>query len=408
MIVLKAPLNICAKVKLPASKSISNRALIVQALCGERSGLQNLSNADDTLLLQQALQSDNELIDVGAAGTTMRFLTAYFAAKAGRTVFLTGSERMKQRPIGVLVEALRQMGANIDYVEKEGFPPLRIVGTTMRGGQLAVEAGISSQYISALLLIAPALKEGVTLTLTKRRVSLPYIEQTIQLMRNFGAKVQWRGDAMIEIFPSNYRMTDFTVENDWSAASYWYEIAALCSQATVTMEGLCKKSLQGDSKVANLFERLGVNSFFDGDVVKIINQGKCVKNFNYNFIDQPDLVQTFAVTCCLKNIPFCFTGVDNLALKETDRLLALCAELRKLGYILVIEGSGTLLWNGERCTPQERPVIDTYKDHRMAMALAPSCLAFPEIVIADEGVVSKSYPGFWDEFEKVGFVIKNV
>ncbi|MDR2683209.1 MAG: 3-phosphoshikimate 1-carboxyvinyltransferase [Dysgonamonadaceae bacterium] len=393
---IQAPSRVQATVRLPASKSISNRVLILNALSNSPYAVENLSDSDDTRVLQQALQSAGPGFDIGAAGTSMRFLTAYLSQlpPPGRPFpwTITGSERMKNRPIGLLVEALRRCGAEIEYLGKEGFPPLRIRGKRLPGGTVHLDGGVSSQYISALLMIAPGLQNGLRLCLEGRVISQPYIRMTLGLMEQFGVQAHVH-PPVIEIPPQNYRPLPFRVESDWSAASYWQEIQALAPEnSRIELLGLEKNSLQGDAKVESLFEQLSAHPGGSG----------C---FSYDFVDEPDLAQTLVVTCCLTQIPFRFTGLQSLRIKETDRLAALQTELRKLGYVLHIASGHVLEWTGERCTPEPQPIIATYEDHRMALAFAPVCLKTGSIRIAHPEVVGKSYPRYWDDLAAAGFII---
>jgi 3-phosphoshikimate 1-carboxyvinyltransferase len=387
---LQAPSVIQTEIRLPASKSISNRALILNALSQSPYPIENLSDSDDTKVLEKALQSSATDFDIGAAGTSMRFLTACLSQRPGsRPYTLTGSERMKNRPIGLLVDALRQCGAEIDYLEQTGFPPLRIHGKQLRGGTLVLNGGVSSQYISALLMIAPCLEEGLVLHLEGNLISTPYIRMTLGLMEKFGIKAHWT-DTVIEISPQTWRPVPFRVESDWSAASYWFEIQALApAHSQIKLIDLDKNSLQGDAKVESLFEQLRYRAGF----------------FRYDFVNEPDLAQTLVVSCCMLNIPFRFTGLQSLRIKETDRLLALQTELRKLGYVIQTELGSILEWTGERCASEPHPVIATYDDHRMALAFAPVCLTTGEIRIAHPEVVSKSYRRYWDDLRTAGFII---
>ncbi|GHV23513.1 3-phosphoshikimate 1-carboxyvinyltransferase [Clostridia bacterium] len=391
---IQAPASIHTSIHLPASKSISNRALILNALAKSSYPIENLSDSDDTRVLLSALQSSGQDFDIGAAGTSMRFLTAFLSQLEGDWT-ITGSERMKNRPIGILVDALRSVGAEIEYQEKEGFPPLRIRGKKLKGGEITLNGGVSSQYISALMMIAPGLEQGLKIRLEGNIISKPYIQMTKGLMEIFGVKVVWEGQN-IEIAPQRYIPVPFRVESDWSAASYWYEIQALAKDASVELLGLEENSLQGDAKVKELFERFR-------DVVRHVSTIGIA--FFYDFSNEPDLAQTLVVTCCLLNIPFRFTGLQSLRIKETDRMAALQTELRKLGYLIQAKGNSILEWTGEKCKPAPRPVIATYEDHRMAMAFAPVCLKTKEIRIANPEVVSKSYPRFWLDLEKAGFII---
>lgn len=404
-----APKYVKGKVILPSSKSISNRVLVINALSGSRGVLpENVSDCDDTMVMIKWLGGNDETVDVGAAGTAMRFSTALLAVSEGYRV-ITGSERMKQRPIALLVDALRGLGAEIEYVGNEGYPPLRIKGNpTMKGGCVSLSGGVSSQYISALLMIAPMMEEGLTLTLTGDVVSRPYIDMTIGLMRDFGAKVMWMDDNVVRVEPRVYSKRDFFVESDWSACSYWYEMVAL-GDGDVLLPGLFKDSFQGDSRVAELFSMLGVaTEYVEGEgmgaCVHIYRTGDVCGRLDLDLVEQPDLAQTLVVCCCMMGVPFRFTGLQSLKIKETDRINALRTEMRKLGYVVGEENDSVLYWNGERCEADTEPVIDTYDDHRMAMAFAPCALKLGEIRINDPHVVSKSYPGYWEDLRSVGFV----
>ncbi len=413
-ITLSAPQAIRAQVALPASKSISNRALILNALSGNDALPMNLSDCDDTRVMVDALFSIHDTIDIKAAGTAMRFLTAYRSITPG-TVTITGTQRMRQRPIRILVDALRSLGADIQYTEQEGFPPLKITGRQLTGSEITLKGDVSSQYISALLMIAPTLPAGLTLRLQGEVVSRPYINLTLQLMHDFGAEAHWTDPHTIEVPHGQYRHTAYSVESDWSAASYWYEIVALAPQAEVRLEGLFAKSYQGDSAVARLFERLGVRTTFTEDGVTltkrtsdsgISNGGASASRFDYDFVNEPDLAQTFVVTCALMGVPFRFTGLQSLKIKETDRIAALRRELLKLGYVVREADDSVLYWDGERCPAEAEPAIDTYEDHRMAMAFAPACLVLPQLRVNNPEVVSKSYPAYWNHLAEAGFSIR--
>ena len=402
-----APAKIHTTIQLPSSKSISNRALIINALGNGTHHPENLSDCDDTRVMIRALNDDKETIDIMAAGTAMRFLTAYLSVTPG-TRIITGTERMQQRPIQVLVNALRELGADIEYVANDGFPPLHITGRELRKDTISLPGNVSSQYISALLMIAPVLTNGLTIRLTGDIISRPYINLTLQLMNDFGVRAEWTDDHRLKVEPQAYHSTPFYVESDWSAASYWYQIVALSKEAEVTLPGLFKDSYQGDSQVAGIFRSLGVETIYKDKTVILKKNGKSVERLDYDFINQPDLAQTFVVTCALLNIPFRFSGLQSLKIKETDRMAALITEMRKLGYILHETDGSVLSWEGERCTTEEHPAIDTYEDHRMAMAFAPTCLALPEILINNPQVVSKSYPRYWEDLRQAGFIIKEV
>ena len=405
------PASIDAQILLPASKSISNRALIINALANGTHPLENLSDCDDTQVMLRALQAQpGEIIDIMAAGTAMRFLTAYFSVTPGSRI-ITGTQRMKQRPIGTLVDALRELGANIEYVEKEGFPPLRIQGTTLTKSHISLPGNISSQYISALLMIAPILENGLQITLTGDIISRPYIDLTLQLMKDFGAQASWMNDHELRVEPQPYRPIPYYIESDWTAASYWLQITALSKDAKVTLPGLFKKSYQGDAKMADNFGLLGAMPLYKNDNVTIVKpiykDISMATHMNCDFTNQPDLAQTFVVTCALQGTTFRFSGLQSLKIKETDRIAALIREMRKLGYVLHEENGSILYWYGERCEPSEEP-IDTYEDHRMAMAFAPASLVFPGLCINDPHVVSKSYPRYWDDLRTAGFIIEEV
>ncbi|MGL4781001.1 MAG: 3-phosphoshikimate 1-carboxyvinyltransferase [Bacteroidales bacterium] len=390
-------------IKLPSSKSISNRVLIINALSLSDYPIDNLSDCDDTNVMLRALDSDSSSFDIGAAGTAMRFLTALLAKTFGQWS-ITGTERMKNRPIKLLVDSINALGGKIEYTEKEGYPPLRIYGSALEGGDLELDGGVSSQYISALMMIAPYMKHGLTLTLTGNIISRPYINLTAELMRFFGAEVIV-SDNKIKVIPGEYQPKPFFVESDWSAASYWYQIVALSENLRLQLPYLTKNSLQGDAKGAELFNLLGVQTQYTQEGVIISKKEVSTKKCIYNFVDQPDLAQTFVVTCCLLNIPFHFSGLQSLKIKETDRMEALKNEMRKLGYILTDKNNSILEWSGERCEPSNEP-IHTYEDHRMAMAFAPAALKISKIDICEPGVVSKSYPNYWNDLKQIGFEIK--
>lgn len=401
----EAPLM--ASIQLPASKSISNRVLILNALSYSGLEVQNLADCDDTEVLVKALNSNDCHFDIRAAGTAMRFLTAFLSKIVGEWT-ITGTERMKNRPIRILVDALNSIGARIEYVEKEGYPPLRIFGSALQGGEISLPGDVSSQYISALLMIAPLTEKGLTLHLEGTVISKPYILLTLQLMEQFGVKTVWNGQK-IRVEPQEYTPVPFTVESDWSAASYWYEMAALSKGTDIQLLGLFKHSMQGDSAGAKLFSQLGVGTTYTQQGVALRPNGERCRKLIYNFVDEPDLAQTFVAACVGMGIPFRFSGLQSLKIKETDRIEALKMEMRKLGYLLTDSKGSILEWNGERCEAEARPVIATYEDHRMAMAFAPLALVRPEgITIAEPGVVSKSYPRFWEDLKMAGFRVEEV
>lgn len=402
---IKAPNKLRCNIQLPSSKSISNRALVINALAGGRLLPQNVSDCDDTRVMLRWLAKRPDTIDIGAAGTAMRFSTAMLSIMEGVHV-ITGTERMRNRPIGVLVDALRSIGAEIEYVEKEGYPPLRITGNTaMKGGRISLPGNVSSQYISALLMIAPMLADGLQLTLTDSIVSRPYIDMTMEMMRTFGAQVSWTADDAIDVKAVPYVAREYYVESDWSAASYWYEMVALGEdkEAEVVLPGLFLHSLQGDSCGKVVFEKLGVETIHGDREVVLRKIGKVVDSLEQDFVEMPDLAQTFVVTCCMLGVPFRFTGLQSLKIKETDRIEALKKELRKLGFVITDRNDSELIWNGERCDMEADAAIDTYEDHRMAMAFAPAALKLAAIAINNPEVVSKSYPNYWQDLEIAGF-----
>ena len=409
---ITAPERIQATINLPASKSISNRVLMIHALAGGDTLPDNLSDCDDTEVIIRALAAMPYEIDIKAAGTAMRFMTAYLSVTEGKHL-LTGTDRMKRRPIAPLVNALRYLGADIRYAGETGFPPLIINGKTLEGGRLEVPGNISSQYISALLMIGPALKEGLELHLMGEIISRPYIDLTLWTMQEFGAEAEWTDMDIITVRPQVYKSHPYLIENDWSASSYWYEMLALqgTSGSSIKLKGLTDGSKQGDSVVKYLFSLLGVKTTFDNKgqpTTVTLTRHRCLlPRLDYDFTGSPDLAQTFVVTCALLDIPFTFTGLASLKIKETDRIEALKAEMKKLGYPIKDENNNTLRWEGERCTPSLQP-IDTYEDHRMALAFAPAACRFPELRINNPGVVSKSYPHYWDDLRKAGFNIEEV
>lgn len=407
---ITAPSHIDTTINLPASKSISNRALILHALGKGSVVPDNLSDCDDTKVIINALKTMPPVIDIKAAGTAMRFMTAYLSVTPGEHV-ITGTNRMKHRPIRVLVDALRKLGAQIEYTEEEGFPPLRITGDTLDGGMLEIPGDVSSQYISALLMIGPAMKNGLKLRLTGNIVSRPYIDLTLHVMHEFGISVEWTDVDMISVSHQEIGERRYTIENDWSASSYWYEILAMTNddEARVTLPGLKDASRQGDSAVRYLFSMLGVKTAFrTSNEVVLTRHMRSLPRLDYDFINQPDLAQTLVVTCATLGIPFHFTGLGNLRIKETDRIEAMKTEMRKLGYVLDDSVETELSWNGERCEAEKNPVIDTYEDHRMAMAFAPTAILLGQIRINNPEVVTKSYPGYWDDLRKAGFTIEEI
>ena len=414
---ISAPKYIDSVITLPASKSISNRALIINALAGSNNVPENLSCCDDTDVTVAALRDMPYEIDIKACGTAMRFLTAYLSSTPCGEHIITGTERMKHRPIGLLVDAMRSLGADITYLEEEGFPPLKIVGRNLEGGHISVPGHISSQFISALLMVGPVFANGLTIHLTSEVISRPYIDLTVCTMQEFGAEVEWVDAATIAIKPKPYKAVPFIIENDWSAASYWYEILALQERVAdaehegmgkVVLQGLLDGSRQGDSSIRYIFSMLGIKTRFEDNAAILTPHKRMLPRLDIDFVNHPDLAQTAVVATALMNIPFRFTGLKSLRIKETDRIAALKTEIAKLGYVLDDSQEGVLSWDGTKCEPMAEPVIDTYEDHRMAMAFAPACIMFPGLKIDNPGVVSKSYPNFWNDLKKVGFQIEEI
>ncbi len=394
-------------VKLPASKSISNRVLIIRALCNEPFEIENLSDSDDTNVLLNALAAKGTTIDIGHAGTAMRFLTAYLSVTPGSWQ-LTGSERMKNRPVARLVDALRKMGANIQYGKREGFPPLLIEGGKLNGESISIDGSVSSQYISALMMIAPVLPNGLTIHLENQVVSSSYIRMTLDLMKYFGANGYFNGNK-IRIEKGGYQPAPYIVEADWSAASYWYEAAFLSNESNIFIKDLKKDSLQGDAVISQLFGKLGIRSKFTEEGVFLTKGATGEKELEYNFIDCPDMVQTFAVALGLRGIPFRFAGTQSLRIKETDRIIALQKEMGKFGIKLSYAPDGLLTYSGNQRSKDESDFfIETYQDHRMAMSFAPGALVTGNLIVEDGNVVNKSYPGFWENLKNIGFILEKV
>jgi 3-phosphoshikimate 1-carboxyvinyltransferase len=406
-------------IELTASKSESNRALIIQALSKEKFEIKNLATAQDTQTLQEILTADKKYLkehavpgvqtyDVGPAGTTMRFLTAYFATTPG-TRILTGSERMKQRPIGTLVDALRELGAKITYTENEGYPPIQVEGKTLKGGEIDIDGNISSQFISALLLVSPSLQNGLVINFKGDVTSRPYINMTLKMMQEFEVYGTWHENSISVSRQKYQRSSDsdyaYMVEGDWSAASYWYAFAALADEVDFTIKGLKSSSLQGDSIVSELFTFFNVNTSYANDGIhlkkKVINN----QHFGFDFSDCPDIAQTIAIVAGLLKVPAYFNGLHTLRIKETDRVSALKKELIKAGIdVEIIDDNSMQVTTPDLFSPTV--AIETYDDHRMAMAFAALAMKFDSIMIEHPDVVRKSYPGFWDDLKKTGFIIK--
>ena len=413
---IATPPIIDTTVNLPASKSISNRALVIHAFTGGSTYPDNLSDCDDTEVIVNALHDMPPIINIKAAGTAMRFMTAFLASTTSGEHIITGTNRMRHRPIGILVDALRRLGADITYTDAEGYPPLLIRGRQLDGGRIDVPGNVSSQYISALLIAGAAMRHGLILHLTGNIISRPYIDLTLCTMRDFGAQVEWTGPDTIEVKAQPYRTTTYFIENDWSAASYWYEILALNGneESVVRLNGLTDGSRQGDSVARYLFSLLGVKTTFGVKEIGLPTTVslKCLRatlpRLEFSFINQPDLTQTYVVTCALMGIPFHFKGLSTLRIKETDRIEALKTEMAKMGYVVRSNADNDLIWSGERCQADIHPIIDTYEDHRMALAFAPAAIRFPGLQINNPLVVTKSYPHYWEDLRQAGFQIEEM
>ncbi|TWR25135.1 3-phosphoshikimate 1-carboxyvinyltransferase [Mucilaginibacter pallidiroseus] len=412
-------------IQLTGSKSECNRALLIEALSDGKVKVENISDAADTVTLAgilkpeindqrseissdrsltSNLQSQTSEVNIGPAGTAMRFLTAYYAI-GNQGVVLTGSERMKQRPIGILVDALRTLGAEISYEEKDGYPPIRLSGNfTQKTDKISIKGNISSQYITALLLIAPKLPQGLEVHIEGDLTSRPYVEMTLAMLKQAGIQYNWN-DNVIAIAHQPYQETTLLVEPDWSAASYWYSIAALSDEAELFLPGLTSYSLQGDSVITEIMASFGITSVFKDGGVHLKKETKPLLRTEFDMIKCPDLAQTVIVICAALGHEATFTGLETLKIKETDRVLALQTELAKMGVKLIEENEVYRLDCSGRFIPQQM-FVGTYDDHRMAMAFAPLAIIIPELEIEDADVVEKSYPAFWTDLEKVGFFSK--
>lgn len=383
---------------LPSSKSISNRAIIINALAGNTGKLLNLSDANDTQLMLKLIASHQPVLDVEDAGTTMRFLTAYTSV-SGASRIITGTERMKQRPIKILVDALRTIGARIDYPEQEGYPPVKIEGFSgQKTREIAIRGDVSSQYISALMMIAPTLPQGLFIRFQGKVTSRPYLEMTASLMRQFGAVVDF-GDDGIDIAHQNYRPATVTVESDWSAASYWFAFTALANEAEIILPNITLESLQGDRVIVEIMKELGVGTELRGTDL-LLSKTAHAAAIRWDFTDCPDLAQTVAVVCAAKGIAGKFTGLESLRIKETDRIKALQTELAKIGASFEERADHWVLTPGSAGI-KNGILFNTYLDHRMAMAFAPLS-ALADVVIEDPAVTRKSYPKFWDDVRLTG------
>jgi 3-phosphoshikimate 1-carboxyvinyltransferase len=382
---------------------MANRALIINALAGGTSELRNLSDAHVTQLMLRLVNAKDRVIDVEDAGTTMRFLTAYFSITNQQKI-LTGTARMKERPIALLVDALRKLGSEIEYLENEGFPPVELKKFSgQKIDTIRIRGDVSSQYISALMMIAPVLPKGLTLELEGKVGSRPYIEMTASLMEHFGVNTRLLADKII-IAPQQYKPEPFTVESDWSATSYWLAFAALADQAELALPRLLENSLQGDSAIVKIMDDLGVKGRFENGLLKL-SKKESKKEIQYDFTHCPDLAQTVAVVCAAKNITGHFTGLESLRIKETDRIKALQNELEKIGAVLREDDSEHWTLMPSKSLPPFAS-FNTYKDHRMAMAFAPLATLM-DVEIERPDVVRKSYPNFWNDMKAVGFSIQS-
>jgi len=385
-------------VQITGSKSETNRLLVLQQFYPNLL-IKNVSNSDDSKLMQQALTSTSNDINIGHAGTAMRFLAAYFSVKENAEIILTGSYRMKNRPIKILVDALITLGADIQYLEKEGFPPLKIYGKNLVNDFVEINGNVSSQYVSALLLIAPTLKNGLQLKFKGEVTSVPYIKMTLQLLAELGVEYLWKNNIILIQPKQKIKDKTITVESDWSSASYYYSLVALSPNAEIKLTSYNKNSLQGDSVLATIYKNLGVETRFEDNTLVLKNNNTLsLKPLNINLISAPDIAQTIAVTCFGLGIECFLTGLHTLKIKETDRLVALKTEIEKLGGEVQITSETLYLKSSNEI--KENISISTYDDHRMAMAFAPLATKV-SIQIEDANVVSKSYPTFWEDFKKV-------
>lgn len=390
-------------INLPNSKSISNRLLVLQKLTGIPANITQLSPSEDTLLMQQALQQTSGTVNVNHAGTCLRFLTAYYACLPEADVVLHGSERLHQRPIGVLVNALTSLGADIDYIDKVGFAPLRIKGKPLHGGVVQLDASVSSQFVSALMLIAPVLKNGLVITQQGKMVSKPYVQMTASLLNQIGVECIVKQDVVIKPFHSTNLSKTIEVERDWSGASFWYVMAALSQQCNILLNGLSTESTQGDAVIANYMERFGVRSELGEQGIVLHKSKPLLNQAYYDMLDYPDLVPPLAVLMCALNYACTFTNVAHLQAKESHRLIALCTELAKCGFDISHTENDLVIKQVNQNNIKAPVFFNTYNDHRMAMSFAMLALKFNQVTIKNMEVVDKSYPSFWDDLKQVGF-----
>ena len=394
-----------SQLNVTGSKSETNRLLLLQALFPNIS-LANTSNSDDSEVMQKALKGNAQIVDIHHAGTAMRFLTAYFAVNEGLEIVLTGSQRMTERPIKVLVEALEQLGAKISYEKEVGYPPIRIKGQKITSSKVTISANVSSQYISALLLVAPKLENGIEITLVGDITSVPYIQMTLALLNDLDIKTSFEGN-VITVYPKQeVESKVMTVESDWSSASYFFSLAALSKNATISLTSYLEKSLQGDSALVEIYKQMGVETHFDGNKMTLVKQSDFKpKTLNLELNNTPDIAQTIVVTCLGLGIGCHLTGLHTLKIKETDRLEAVRIELTKLGANITVTNDSLTLVDSNEINHNIK--IATYNDHRMAMAFAPLALKVP-IIIENAEVVSKSYPDFWEDLKKLNFNVTEI
>ncbi len=410
LIIKKENFKVEETIKLTGSKSESNRALVLTALSKGKVKIKNLSSAADTVTLEniinQQIKNKSAVVNVGPAGTAMRFLTAYLSL-LGEKVEITGTERMKQRPIGTLVNALLSLGANISYKEVDGYPPVLVNGAfQQKTKHILIRGDISSQFLTALLLIASSLPQGLELEIMDELTSKPYVDMTLAMLAQCGIQHSWEKDT-ISIAPQNFNETTLTIEPDWSAASYWYSVAALSKQSKIYLPHLKKDSLQGDSAIAGIMSLFGITTVFNEDGIVIEKVEYEIKPQLLDFKECPDLAQTVVVCAAILGKEFSFTGLETLKIKETDRIFALQTELAKIGVKLIETQADVYQLNCEELNIPESITIATYEDHRMAMAFAPLASIIKEVVIEEAMVVEKSYPHFWEDFKKIGFVVSS-
>ncbi|OXA82446.1 3-phosphoshikimate 1-carboxyvinyltransferase [Flavobacterium aquidurense] len=397
--------NLQGQIAVTGSKSETNRLLLLKALFPNIT-LSNTSNSDDSEVMQKALIGNDEIVDIHHAGTAMRFLTAYFAVNEGRDVIMTGSGRMQERPIKILVEALAQLGVEISYEKEVGYPPIKIKGKKVIASKVTLAADVSSQYISALLLVASKLENGLELTLEGEITSIPYIKMTLALLNDLDIQTSFEGN-VIKVYPKeSVASKEMVVESDWSSASYFFSLVALADTASITLTSYKENSLQGDSELVSLYEKLGVKTTFQNNKMTLVKQeGFKYETVNFELNNTPDIAQTIVVTCLGLGIGCHLTGLHTLKIKETDRLEALRIELTKLGANISVTNDSLTLVASENINHNVK--IGTYNDHRMAMAFAPLALKVP-IIIEDAGVVSKSYPDFWNDLKALNFQISEL